>query len=201
MLGQGALGRLIVAMAGGGADGYPLMSTLLDALPEIGATQPSVAVLVTGPFMPEAERQDLKSRAEKLPVRVRTVVRDPLSYVAAADLVVAMAGYNTTVELMNFGTRALLVPRRGPSCEQRMRAQRFAERGWVNQLDPDELRADRLAVSVLAALASSTPVSSASSPDLNGLAHATQHLQAAGLAARVPRTLAQGVPNPTHAAG
>ena len=154
-LGPVPSGRLIVAMAGGGADGYPLMSTLLDALPAICATQPSVAVLVTGPFMPEAERQDLKRRAEKLPVRVRTVVRDPLSYVAAADLVVAMAGYNTTVELMNFGTRTLLVPRRGPSCEQRMRAQRFAERGWVNQLDPDELRADRLAVSVLAALASS----------------------------------------------
>jgi predicted glycosyltransferase/nucleoside-diphosphate-sugar epimerase len=200
-LGPMPSGRLIVAMAGGGADGYPLMSTLLDALPEICATQPSVAVLVTGPFMPEAERQDLKGRAEKLPVRVRTVVRDPLSYVAAADLVVAMAGYNTTVELMSIGTRTLLVPRRGPSCEQRMRAQRFAERGWVNQLDPDELRADRLAVSVLAALASSAGVSSASSPDLNGLARATQHLQAAGLAARAPRTLSHGVPNPTHVAG
>ncbi|TMD97283.1 MAG: glycosyltransferase [Chloroflexi bacterium] len=120
---------MIVAMAGGGADAYALMRTLVDAVPEIRATQPCTFVIVTGPFMPELERRDLKQRAEGLPVRLRTMVGDPLKYLAAADLVVAMAGYNTTMEVLRMGTPALLVPRRGPSSEQRMRARRSRPAG------------------------------------------------------------------------
>jgi len=57
---------------------------------------------------------------------------------------VSMAGYNTTVEILRSGRPGLLVPRRGPSAEQRMRAELFADRGWVRWLDPDTL--DRAAV-------------------------------------------------------
>src|SRR3712207_8465412 len=42
------------------------------------------------------------------------------SYAASADLVVAMAGYNTTAELLSVGASALLVPRSGPSAEQQI---------------------------------------------------------------------------------
>ena len=83
------------------------------------------------------------------------------------------------------GTPALLVPRKGPSSEQRMRARRFAQRGWVSQLDPDELVPDRLAVAVREALVAGprepTPLA-----DLDGLGRAVEHLHAAALAARAP---------------
>ncbi|MGH7750430.1 MAG: glycosyltransferase family protein, partial [Candidatus Dormibacteria bacterium] len=131
-LGMEPRGSMVVAMAGGGADAHALMSTLVDAVPRITAARQATFVIVTGPFMPDAERDDLKRRIVGLPVRLRTMVGDPLRYLAAADLVVAMAGYNTTMEVLRVGTPALLVPRRGPSAEQRMRAQRFAERGWVS---------------------------------------------------------------------
>ena len=183
-------GRLIVAMAGGGADGYRLMSTLLDALPEIHAAQPCKLLLVTGPFMPEAERQDLKRRADRLPVRVRTTVRDPLSYLAAAHLVVAMAGYNTTVEVLRVGTPALLVPRAGPSSEQRMRARRFSERGWVSQLDPDELAPARLATAVLQILSGAQPEPRNLAPDLDGLGRAVEYLRVTPLGPRAKRSTA-----------
>jgi predicted glycosyltransferase len=167
--------KLIVAMAGGGADGYPLMRTLLEALPAIEAKQPSVLAMVTGPFMPSAERDDLKGRAAALPVRVRTSVSDSLSYIAAADVVVAMAGYNTTVEILRLGRPAVLVPRHGPSQEQRMRAGRFAELGWVVQVDPDGLESTRLATAVVHAL--ETPRDQAvPSPDVNGLSRAVERL-------------------------
>jgi predicted glycosyltransferase len=179
--------KLIVAMAGGGADGYPMMSSLLDALGLINAECPSSVVLVTGPFMPDAQRQDLRARAEGLPVKVRTTVREPLGYMAAADLVVAMAGYNTTIELLRVGTPALLVPRRGPSSEQRMRARRFAARGWVSQLDPDDLSAQRLADEVVAILVSGAPKSTAARPDLGGIERAVEYLRAAALIAHLKR--------------
>jgi predicted glycosyltransferase len=184
-------GKMIVAMAGGGADSYELMSTLLDALPEICATQPCALVLITGPFMPDLERSHLKRRADGLPVRLRTMVSDPLSYVAAADLVVAMAGYNTTMEVLRLGTPALLVPRRGPSGEQRMRARRFAERGWVSQLEPDDLAPGRLAQAVLEGLSAELPARDVPPPDLGGLARAGAHLHAAALAARTVGTAPQ----------
>jgi len=159
------------------------MSTLLDAYPEISATCPSVIVMVTGPFMPEEQRLDLRARAEGLPVRVRTTVREPLSYLAAADLVVAMAGYNTTMEVIRVGTPALLVPRRGPSSEQRMRARLFSERGWASQLDPDDLAPPRLAQAVLNLLVS--PPARVAPPALGGVACAVEYLHSAALAAHV----------------
>lgn len=178
-------GALIVAMAGGGADAHGLMSTLLDALPAIHARRPCALEIVTGPFMPDDQRQDLKRRAQVLPVRMRSMVRDPLARVAAADLVVAMAGYNTTMEILRLGTPALLVPRRGPSREQRMRARRFADRGWVHELGPDGLTPERLAGAVLEALSSRSKASPGGAPDLEGLTRAVDHLLA-GTAAHRP---------------
>ncbi|HYL72400.1 MAG TPA: glycosyltransferase [Candidatus Dormibacteraeota bacterium] len=175
-LGAAGRGTMIAAMAGGGADAHDWMSALLDALPLINAERQCVLEIVTGPFMPDQQRLDLKRRAETLPVRMRRLVSDPLSRVAAADLVVAMAGYNTTMEVLRLGTPALLIPRRGPSAEQRMRARRFADLGWVWQLDPDALSRETLAESVLAALATPLPSGSELRPDLRGLHRAIDHL-------------------------
>jgi predicted glycosyltransferase len=177
-------GKTIVAMAGGGADAYELMSALLDALPAINAVQPCALEVVTGPFMPDCERQELKRRINGHRVRLRTMVRDPLSRIAAADLVVAMAGYNTTMEVLRLQRRALLVPRRGPSSEQRMRAQRFAELGWVTQLDPDDLTPGHLADAVLHGFALEPNGHQPDPPDLGGLSRAVGHLYDAAHAAR-----------------
>ena len=43
-------------------------------------------------------------------VKIRTSVQDVLSYIAAADVVVGMAGYNTTVEILRMATPGVLVP-------------------------------------------------------------------------------------------
>lgn len=190
-IGMEPQGSMVVAMAGGGADAHALMSTLVDAVPQVCAARPCTFVIVTGPFMPDAQRRDLKRRAAGLPVRLRTMVGDPLRYLAAADLVVAMAGYNTTMEVLRVGTPALLVPRRGPSSEQRMRAQRFADRGWVSQLDPDELEPGRLAAAVLEVLDRGAATPAVPPPDLGGLARAAESLHAAALAARATVTADQ----------
>ena len=167
--------RLIVAMAGGGADGYELFETLLRSFPSLTADRPCVLVVVTGPFLPEAELRSLQQLSAGLPVHLVSHVDDSLSYQRAADLVIAMAGYNTTSEILSLGTRALLVPRRGPSAEQQMRARRFAERGWVSWLPPASLSTENLRAAVLDALDS--PVDPASRPpDLLGRQRAARHL-------------------------
>ncbi|MGH3342480.1 MAG: glycosyltransferase family protein [Carbonactinosporaceae bacterium] len=166
-------GQLVVAMAGGGADAYPLFDTLLRAVPAVGSR--CVVLLVTGPFLPDAERTRLQQLAEGLPVHIVRTVSDSLEYTAAADLVVAMAGYNTTAEILKVGAPALLVPRPGPSAEQTMRASRLAARGWVHWLPPDELSVERLAGAITAALGEPVGTSPAE-PDLMGLQRAARHL-------------------------
>jgi predicted glycosyltransferase len=94
---------------------------------------------------------------------------------AAADLVVAMGGYNTTAEILSVGTRALLVPRSGPSAEQTMRVSRFAERGWLRWLAPELLSPQSLANSMIEAL-SSAPDSVSGPPDLGGRVRAAELL-------------------------
>jgi predicted glycosyltransferase len=162
-------------MAGGGADGFELFRTLLQALSMVAAEQPCVLVLVTGPFLPAAERDRLQQLSAGLPVRILTQVEDSLSYLSAADLVIAMAGYNTTSEILSLGARALLVPRKGPSAEQQMRASRFAQRGWVEWLPPASLSSTSLANAVLDAL--DKPAGFAGPPpDLLGRQRAALHL-------------------------
>jgi predicted glycosyltransferase len=160
--------RLVVAMAGGGADAYPLFDALLTAVPQLQRDGRCHVVLVTGPFLPDERRRDLARRAEGLPVDVLTSVPDTVAYAAAADLVVAMAGYNTTAEILSVGTPALLVPRSGPSAEQRMRAELFAERGWVGWLPPQHLSAQALGEAVLTGLDRSWATRPVRPPDLSG---------------------------------
>ncbi|TMA87703.1 MAG: hypothetical protein E6J77_09640 [Deltaproteobacteria bacterium] len=167
---------MVVAMAGGGADAYPMMRPLLDALPALQAKQRLALVMVTGPFMPKAERRDLQSRAAGLRVPVRVTVSDPLSYIEAADLVIARAGYNTTMEILRSSTPALLIPRPGPSAEQRTRARLFNDRGWVDTLDPNDMNGSTLAEAISHGLGHERSVPAGSRPNLGGLSAAVQHL-------------------------
>jgi predicted glycosyltransferase len=77
-----------------------------------------------------------------------------------------MAGYNTTVEVLAAGTPALLIPRSGPSAEQRTRAELFAGRSWVRWLDPCRLDGDVVAAGICAGL--EEPLAPLSRPELTG---------------------------------
>lgn len=167
--------ELIVAMAGGGADAYPLFDNLMDAIPALTAERKCEVVIVTGPFLPAELQADLRIRARDLPVHLVSSVHDSLSHMAAADLIVAMGGYNTTAEILSVGTPALLVPRAGPSAEQTMRVSRFAERGWLRWLSPELLSPQALATSMIDALTSG-PEAAAGPPDLGGRVRAAELL-------------------------
>jgi predicted glycosyltransferase len=167
---------LVLVMAGGGADAYELFDAVLDAVPAVHAERGCHVVLVTGPFLPAAQRRDLARRARPLPVQLLTTVSDSLSYMQAADALVAMAGYNTTSEILSVGKPALLVPRQGPSAEQRTRAELFAERGWVRWLPYEQLGDGTLAGALLSLLDGAGPDEDLPAPDLRGRFVAAQHL-------------------------
>jgi predicted glycosyltransferase len=132
----------LLATTGGGADGFPLLDTLLAAIRTRPLGIPTV--LVTGPLMAARDVGRLRETAVGLDVRVHAFRADMDAVLAGARAVVAMAGYCTVAEVLASGKPALLVPRAFPREEQLNRARRLAANGRVSMLTPDEADAASL---------------------------------------------------------
>ena len=101
--------KLVVASAGGGRTGYPLLSAIIDSCRRLMADRRLRLEVFSGPFMDDAQFGDLTSR-EGEGIRVSRFTRRLLDYMAAADLSVSMAGYNTCMDLLVCRTPALVYP-------------------------------------------------------------------------------------------
>lgn len=163
---QGGPTPRVLVVAGGGADAYPMSSAVLDVAAEVHAATGAQFSMVTGPFMPGDHVRALRLRSEQLPMVELRRKFHGRNKIAKADLVVSMAGYNTTVEVLATGTPALLIPRSGPSAEQRTRAELFADRSWVRWVDPTDLSSELVANGILAGLEEALTPSVL--PDLTG---------------------------------
>jgi predicted glycosyltransferase len=174
--------KLIVASGGGGSDAYPLLAACAEALAHLAGQLPLRCVLLTGPLMAERQRRALRRRMAGLPGEVWWQVEDLPALLGAADLVVAMAGYNTLVEAILARRRMVVVPRSGPSGEQTLRAECFARRGLLDLLPPGRLSAARLAAAIERGLAQEPlpppAVAGARRPNLDGLPAVVRELAA-----------------------
>ncbi len=148
-----AAGRPVVLVtAGGGGDGYFLMRACLEALPKM-APGPRYCVIVPGPLMSAHESAALHAAAAAYEdVELVDLTTNLLPSLSAASLVIAMAGYNTSAEIIAEKKPAILVPRAAPRAEQLMRARLLAALGLVNIVEPDTDIAAQLAVLVPACL-------------------------------------------------
>ena len=136
--------KLVVVTTGGGGDGYQVMDTYLTALESFANKPPFKSVLITGPFMPKQERQDVFKRARRLGIRTYHFYRQMEKIFAAADIVVSMGGYNTLCEILGQGTISLVIPRETPRQEQIIRARAFHRQNLVDYIPWDEFSPDLL---------------------------------------------------------
>jgi predicted glycosyltransferase len=157
-------GRLALGMVGGGQDGEAVASAFVRArFPD-----DMNAVLVTGPYMPEAIQRQLHEAAAGNPrLRVLDFLPEPTLLLSRADRVVGMGGYNTVAELMAFETPALIIPRVCPRREQWVRAEQLRALGLVDVLHPDHVSPSALSEWLAADLPATT--SARSRVDLGGL--------------------------------
>lgn len=151
--------RLLLVTPGGGEDGYALVDSALRGLAHaVNAGQAGQAGhwrmhIVCGPEMAGHQRLAVQTAAQALPgVSVQDFSDDMMSLQAAADVVLAMGGYNTVCELLSCGKRAVLVPRVKPGQEQLIRAERMARLGLLAMVHPDQLHPDTLMQAVQAEL-------------------------------------------------
>lgn len=139
-------GRFDLCVLGGGQDGHAVAEAFLQAEHPDDVTP----VVLAGPHMDRATRARLHRRAAAAGGLIVDFTTDVETWLARARRVVAMAGYNTTMELLATATPALLVPRVRPRIEQWIRAQRLAELGLVDLCHPDDLDPDTIGAWLLA---------------------------------------------------
>jgi len=149
----------VLVTVGGGGDGFPVLDAYLRALEVLPRSLELSSLLVGGPDLPEAEQEVVRRRCEEMakiqperPVKFIEFSPQLLEYMAAADLVVSMAGYNTLVEILTLGKRALVIPRVRHNLEQFIRASLFERLGLIRMLHPDQLSPERTAEAIQAAL-------------------------------------------------
>lgn len=134
----------VLVMAGGGGDGYQLLTAVLDAI-RLCNSRGLDCLMLGGPFMPREDRwRVLRLAAEQPSIRYVDFVEDVASYIAAADIVVAMGGYNSVCELLSAGKPAIVVPRIAPRREQLIRAEALSRRGLLRMIHPERLTPERL---------------------------------------------------------
>ena len=133
-------GRLVLVATGGGEDGANLVREALSTVKEFGNRFADHCVVFLGPEMPQAQADRFEALAASLPaVTVKSFCEDFVSYVAAADAVVAMGGYNTVTEVLSLDVPAVIVPRTKPVSEQEIRAAQLERLGLVKALNPSLL--------------------------------------------------------------
>jgi predicted glycosyltransferase len=142
--GESSLGaKEVLVSAGGGAVGGALLRTAIEARRDTKLKDRTWRVLA-GVNCPEEDFAGLKKLATD-GVIVERSRNDFTTLLANCELSISQAGYNTLMETLQAGARAVVVPfAEGGESEQTLRARILAERGlleWVEQLSARSLAA------------------------------------------------------------
>jgi predicted glycosyltransferase len=179
---------LVLVTAGGGADGFPLLRTALESRARASLSD-ARWVVVTGPFLPPHQHDELAGLAGLLPdTDLIEFAPDLPALIASADVVVSMGGYNSVCEILAARRPAVIVPRVEPRLEQLLRARALERRGLVRVVHPENLTVTELALKVDELLANGA--ASGEDVDLSGLERAAAELDS--LLAGVERVAAGG---------
>jgi predicted glycosyltransferase len=148
--GRAGAGEVLVS-AGGGAVGRRLLETAVRARP-LTALANRTWRLLAGVNAGAAEYEALAALAGEFGegrIVVERVRADFTQLLGNCLLSVSQVGYNTLMETLQAGARAVVVPwAGGDEIEQTLRARLFAERGLIEMLEEDALAPQTLAAAI-----------------------------------------------------
>ena len=157
----------VVVSAGGGAFSESLLATAIPARALTNlANEPWHLIL--GPNLDAPAKERLR-QAATAGIVVEEFRDDFPALLARTRVSISRGGYNTIADVFAAGPRAVIVPFAGAGeTEQRMRAERLAERGLAHMVDEIDLDPATLAAAVDTAIAA--PAANAAGLDLDGAA-------------------------------
>jgi predicted glycosyltransferase len=172
---DGPAAPFVLMMGGGGGDAYPLATAFADSTRAVQGLTGVGAVILPGPNMSPAEVADLVRRAPDS-VQVVTGCPDSARWIPGAAAIVTMAGYNSLCEVLAWEKKAVVVPRPGPSAEQRMRSTLFSRRSLIRAIQPERLTSERLGAGLHRLLAEEDVPNLDNIPPLDGAERAADTL-------------------------
>jgi len=159
---------LILASIGGGRVGYELLQCAMGASSVLEKTFPHRMLIFAGPYIPDEQFSQLQEMAKIRPrVTLERYSSHFLSHMEKAELSISMAGYNTCMNILTTGTKALVFPFTGnQNNEQTIRSEKLEALGIVRVIRPNELHPQQLAKKIKHCL---TKTFSPSALDLHGV--------------------------------
>ena len=146
----------VIVSAGGGAVGGRLLEAALAARPRTPLANAGWRLLA-GANLPEPVFRSLAARAPD-GVSVERFRPDFRRLLRSARLSISQGGYNTLMEVLDAGVRAVVVPYAGGlETEQTLRANLLAARGLVEVVGEEELGPGSIAAAVSRAFAKPPP--------------------------------------------
>jgi predicted glycosyltransferase len=146
----------VIVSAGGAAVGARVFEAAA-AAHAAGAAPGLTWRFLLGSDLPLEARQRFLSRAGAGMI-VEPARTDFLSLLGRCNISVSQAGYNTVMDIVTAGARAVVIPfAGGGETEQAQRAQALAARGWVEVVPEEHLEPQRLAAVIDQALKRPAP--------------------------------------------
>lgn len=162
---------MILVSVGGGRLGYELLEAVIAASEILEQKIPHKIQIFTGPFMPELEFMQLQCAALKRGnVNLRRYTSQLLNYMEKADLSISLSGYNTTMNILRTGVRAIVAPigHYDQDREQLVRTKKLEQLGIVEVIPTQELEPTYLAQRIIACLKKEPMTDTANIFDLQG---------------------------------
>ncbi len=168
---------MILVSVGGGRFGHELLDCVVETAEILESKLPHHIQMFTGPFMPEEKFWALKTAArDRKNLSINRYTPNLLAYMQKAELSISMSGYNTTMNILTTGVKALMLPFTGNGDkEQTMRVERLSQLGKVRQIRPEDLQRSRLATAIVEHLQHSP---SQLKVDLNGVSNTARFVKA-----------------------
>ncbi|MDJ0648499.1 MAG: glycosyltransferase [Xenococcaceae cyanobacterium MO_188.B19] len=131
----------ILVSVGGGRFGHDLLECVVNTAPLLAKHIPHHIQVFTGAFSPPALLNKLQTiTAQHNNITVDRYTPNLLNYMQQADLSIGMAGYNTTMNILSTGVRAMMMAFQGNNDkEQEIRVSKLDTLGRVNMIYPEDL--------------------------------------------------------------
>ena len=141
----------ILVSVGGGRFGHDLLECVAKTAPLLKNKIPHHIQVFTGPFCPDTVFQKLQKITRDLDnITVERYTPNLLNYMQQADLSIGMAGYNTTMNILTTGVKAMMMAFQGNNDkEQETRVKKLDSLGRVNMIHPEDLQPERFALKII----------------------------------------------------
>lgn len=141
-------GPYVLVSVGGGILGWDMITTAVQAwkiLCENGYVQNMKMVIFAGVFMKDAEYNAIKEMCTEDFFYLSKFTNNFIQWMQSAELSISQAGYNTCMNVLETGVRAILVPiPRYVDIDQNIRAQKLADLGVVDTICSESLNSENL---------------------------------------------------------